>query len=182
MAIETVAIMSPGDMGHAVGRVLGQHGLRVITCLEGRSQRTRGLAKEAGIEDVPSLAELVTQADLILSVLVPAEAVGVAERVAAAMSATGATPVYADCNATSPQTKQRTEPIINGAGGRFVDAGIIGGPPGEGRPPKFFVCGPEAPLLMELELVEPSLFFSQSPRALDRFVSGVRHRLDAVKS
>ena len=42
--------------------------------------------------------------------------------------------------------------------------------------------GPDGqPLLMELELVEPSLFFSQCPRALDRFVSGVRHRLDAVK-
>ena len=39
--------------------------------------------------------------------------------------------------------------------------------------------GPDGrPLLMELELVEPSLFFSQCPTALDRFVSGVRRRLD----
>jgi hypothetical protein len=43
--------------------------------------------------------------------------------------------------------------------------------------------GPDGqPLLMELELVEPSLFFSQCPRALDRFVSAVRRRLDAVRS
>jgi len=43
--------------------------------------------------------------------------------------------------------------------------------------------GPDGqPVLMELELVEPSLFFSQCPRALDRFVSGVRRRLDAVKT
>ncbi len=34
------------------------------------------------------------------------------------------------------------------------------------------------PVLMELELVEPSLFFLQCSSALDRFVSGIRRRLD----
>ena len=37
----TVGILSPGDMGHTVGGVLRQNGLRVITCLKDRSQRTR---------------------------------------------------------------------------------------------------------------------------------------------
>ena len=38
--------------------------------------------------------------------------------------------------------------------------------------------GPDgSPLLMELELVEPSLFFPQSPEALDRFVAGIVRRL-----
>jgi glutathione synthase/RimK-type ligase-like ATP-grasp enzyme len=31
--------------------------------------------------------------------------------------------------------------------------------------------------LMELELIEPSLFFAQAPQALDRYVAGVRRRL-----
>ena len=39
MAIETVAILSPGDMGHAVGQLLRENELRVVTCLAGRSQR-----------------------------------------------------------------------------------------------------------------------------------------------
>ena len=38
----TVAIMSPGDMGHAVASVLGQGGLRVITRLDGRSVQREG--------------------------------------------------------------------------------------------------------------------------------------------
>ena len=39
--------------------------------------------------------------------------------------------------------------------------------------------GPDGePVLMELELVEPSLFFPQCPQALDRFVAGLRRRLD----
>ena len=46
----TVAIMSPGDMGHPWRRC-SRRGLRVITCLEGRSARTRALAAAAGIED-----------------------------------------------------------------------------------------------------------------------------------
>ena len=40
------------------------------------------------------------------------------------------------------------------------------------------VPGPTAaPLVMELELVEPSLFLLQSPPALERFVAGIRRRL-----
>lgn len=33
------------------------------------------------------------------------------------------------------------------------------------------------PVVMELELVEPSLFFDRQPKALDRFVSGLKKRL-----
>ncbi len=40
----TVGILSPGDMGHAIGAVLRQHGLRVLTSLQGRSTRTVVLA------------------------------------------------------------------------------------------------------------------------------------------
>lgn len=38
--------------------------------------------------------------------------------------------------------------------------------------------GPDGrPVVMELELIEPSLFFPQSPQALARFVAGIRRRL-----
>ena len=40
MKIQTVGLLSPGDMGHVVGQVLGSHGMPVLTCLEGRSART----------------------------------------------------------------------------------------------------------------------------------------------
>ena len=32
VGVKTVAIQSPGDMGHAVGKVLGENGFDVITC------------------------------------------------------------------------------------------------------------------------------------------------------
>ena len=46
MGVKTIAIQSPGDMGHAVGKVLRENGFDVITCLAGRSQRTKDLARE----------------------------------------------------------------------------------------------------------------------------------------
>ena len=110
MGLNTIAILSPGDMGHGVGKVLVEHGYRVITCLAGRSQRTRDLAARAGFLDVPSLQDMTSQADLIMSVLVPAEAVGVARAVADAMRATGTPRPFADCNAVSPSRQPRWPP------------------------------------------------------------------------
>ena len=69
MSVHTVAILSPGDMGSGVGFALGQNDIDVITCLRGRSNRTRQLAAEAHFRDIPTLGLLVEQADLILSIL-----------------------------------------------------------------------------------------------------------------
>lgn len=152
MPLKSVAILTPGDMGHAVGRALREHGLEVLTCLRGRSQRTHALAQEAGIRDVPTLEALVAQADLVLSIVVPEAAQEVARRVAAALRATGAGTLYADCNAISPETTARVAHTIGAAGGRFIDASIIGGPPGAGRPPpRFYVAGPHARAMEALD-------------------------------
>ena len=125
----TVGILSPGDMGHTVGNVLRENGLRVITCLHGRSPRTRELAEKAGIVDVPTYSQLVTEADLILSIMVPAEAMSAASAVAAALQQTDTTLTYTDCNAIAPQTVRKLGDVITAAGGTFVDASIIGPPP-----------------------------------------------------
>ena len=151
MSIQRIAILSPGDMGHAVGHALGESGLDVITCLRGRSERTRKLAVQGDIRDVPSLEVLVSQADLVLSILVSAEARNVAERVADALKATGASTPFADCNATSPQTALDIEDIITTAGGRFIDGSIIGGPPGKGKPPRFYVSGQHSGIMSQLD-------------------------------
>src|SRR3972149_5777831 len=78
MTPRVVGIPSPGDMGSAIGRVLQEHGLEVVTCLEGRSELTRLRAREAGFREVASYDDLVREADLLLSVLVPSEALAVA--------------------------------------------------------------------------------------------------------
>ena len=151
MGLETIAILSPGDMGHGVGKALGEHGYDVITCLSGRSQRTRGLAAAGGFRDVPSLEEMTSQADLIMSILVPAEAVGVARLVADAMRASGTARPFADCNAVSPRSASVVESIIGDAGGDYIDGGIIGGSPARGAAPRIYTSGPRADLMDELD-------------------------------
>ena len=141
--IQTIGVMSPGDMGHSVGNVLRENGLRVISCLGDRSERTKGLAAEAGIEDVPTYADLVQEADLLLSILVPAQAMNAAQRVAETLAKTGADLAYADCNAIAPQTVRAVGEIITGAGGTFIDGSIVGGPPRGESHPRLYVSGPD---------------------------------------
>ncbi len=150
MRIETVALLSPGDMGHAVGQVLVSNGVRVITCLENRSERTRLLARRARIEDVPTYRELVRQADLLLSIVVPSEAYQTAKAVVESISKKGTSLLYADCNAISPETVSRIERLISEAGARFVDVSIIGPPPVKKGTTRFYVSGPDTDALRGL--------------------------------
>jgi 3-hydroxyisobutyrate dehydrogenase-like beta-hydroxyacid dehydrogenase len=150
MTVQTVGILSPGDMGHAVGAVLVNNGINVITCLEGRSNRTRELARQAGIQDVLTYQSLVRDVDIVLSVLVPAEAKNAAALVSAALEETGLKITYADCNAIAPQTVQEIGNIITAAGSNFVDAGIIGGPPGPGVMNRIYVSGPDTEAVEQL--------------------------------
>ena len=149
MTITTIGLLSPGDMGHSVGAVLQRNGLQVLTCLDGRSERSRALAAEAGIEDTASITELVDAADIFLSILPPARAVENAERIAAALRETGADLLYVDCNAIAPRTAQAVAAVVTAAGARFADIGIIGAPP---RRPgtRFYASGPGAEELLQL--------------------------------
>ena len=151
MKLETIAILSPGDMGHAVGRVLKQRDFRVVTCLNGRSARTRSLAKTAGLEELPTIAELVATSDLILSIVAPVGAMPLARVLAAAITKTGVRPYFAECNAVSPRTAAQINSLITVAGGRFIDASIIGPPPGKGEAPRFYTSGIHAPVMSRLQ-------------------------------
>lgn len=150
MAIRTVGLLSPGDMGHSIGGVLHANGLTVLSCLGDRSERTRSLAKQAGIADTPSLDDLVREAGVLLCVLVPARAVAVAEEVAAAIRRTNADLLYVDCNAIAPATVRRIGDAILAAGGRFADAGIVGPPPRKPGTTRFYASGPGAQEFAEL--------------------------------
>lgn len=147
---DTIGILSPGDMGHTVGDVLRQNGLRVITCLEGRSARTRALAEKAGIIDVPTYRQLVTEATLVLSIMVPAQAMSAAEAIANALRETDTRLTYADCNAIAPQTVRKLGEVITSAGSTFVDASIIGPPPRIPGATRFYASGSELEAFLAL--------------------------------
>ena len=147
----TVGLLSPGDMGSAVGKRMSEHAANVLTCLAGRSDRTKALAEVAGIGVVASLEELVTSCDIVISIMVPSEALGAARSVAGAIEKVKKALPYADCNAIAPSTAKQIGEAVAGAGGKPIDAGIIGGPPkGESPNTRFYASGKDAELFARL--------------------------------
>jgi len=141
-----IGFLHPGEMGSAVGAAARAAGARVVWASEGRSPDTRSRAVAAEFEDVGTLAALVAQSDFILSICPPDAAVEVA-RSAAARRFAG---VYIDANAVSPATARTIAAIIEGAGGRFVDGGIIGPPPAKRGKSRLYLSGREAALVAAL--------------------------------
>jgi len=137
----TVAVMAQGTMGAGVGKRLHERGATVRTLLSGRSEASAGRARAAGMVPAADERELLSGADFFLSILPPAEAEGLASRLAPALQSLAVKPVYVDCNAISPQTAARVAAIVEPTGAAFVDGGIIGGPPRDGYSPAIYASG-----------------------------------------
>jgi 3-hydroxyisobutyrate dehydrogenase-like beta-hydroxyacid dehydrogenase len=150
MSIKTIGLLSPGDMGNVVAKVVQSHGLRVLTCLKGRSERTRMLAREANIDDVPSYEALVSETEMLLCIVVPEAALSTARLVADALRKAGKTTTYVDCNAIAPETVKAIGEVITSAGSRMIDVGIIGSPPRQPGITRFYASGPEVERFVEL--------------------------------
>ena len=149
MTTPVVAIQAQGAMGAGIAARLTAHGVTVLTSLEGRSAASAARAAAAGMQPVP-LARF-GQADAVLSILPPSEAEATAAALAPILAAAAAPPLYADCNAVSPETMGRIGALLDGHGLRVVDAGIIGGPPREGYAgPVVYASGAAAPVLAAL--------------------------------
>ena len=125
----TVGIVSPGAMGSAVGGSLIRGGARVVATVTGRSERTRRLAGRAGLELVPSLADVVRSAGVVLSIVPPDQA----ESVAAELDGS---PLLVDLNAVSPDTARRISSQVDGS--------ISGPPPLRAGTTRIYLSGPRA--------------------------------------
>jgi 3-hydroxyisobutyrate dehydrogenase-like beta-hydroxyacid dehydrogenase len=136
-------------MGSAVGRRLVEQGLRVTTVVGGRSQESAKRARDAGMLAVDE-AEAV-KADFVLSIVPPAAALPLAEKLLPLLQANRQKPIYVDCNAVQPKTVAAIASVITSTGCPFVDAGIIGGPP---KPdyagPTFYASGEAAARFADL--------------------------------
>jgi 3-hydroxyisobutyrate dehydrogenase-like beta-hydroxyacid dehydrogenase len=115
-------------MGTAVGSALASVGHDVVWASEGRSDATRDRA--SAFRDVGSIADIAGEADVVFSVVPPHAAVEVARSLA------GFGGIYVDANAVAPATAAG----LGGALARFVDGGIVGGPPA----PRLYLSGAEA--------------------------------------
>lgn len=147
--IPTVAIVAPGNMGAGVAERLAEQKVTVLTSLTGRSEATAQRARAAGMQAVDD--RQLAEADFVLSIVPPGEALALAQRLAPVLTAGNNKPVYVDCNAVSPSTLLAIAQTIAPTDCAFVDAGIIGPPPQPGsNNTKFYASGPAAKTFVRL--------------------------------
>ncbi|HUI36815.1 MAG TPA: NAD(P)-binding domain-containing protein, partial [Gaiellaceae bacterium] len=143
MAVETIGVLHPGEMGAAVAAVLRGQGRRVVWASKGRTAETRERAEAAGLDDVGTPAE-VARNGVIFSICPPHAALEVARSLGPFEG------LYVDANAVSPATAQEVAEVVHAAGGRFVDGGIVGSPPREAGSTRLYLSGDEADTVAEL--------------------------------
>jgi hypothetical protein len=124
----TVGLFHPGEMGAALGAALLDAGHEVLWASEGRSEATR--VRAADFVDAGSVANVVARSEVVVSVVPPSAAVELAE------SLPPFDGIYVDANAVSPATAVRVSSTVK----RFVDGGIVGGPPA----PRVYLSGDDA--------------------------------------
>jgi 3-hydroxyisobutyrate dehydrogenase-like beta-hydroxyacid dehydrogenase len=137
MNARTIALLHPGEMGAAVGACLVGRGHRVLWTSQGRSAATGSRAKAAGLEDAGTFEQALKPADIVLSVCPPHAATATARAVAG----TKFRGIFVDCNAIAPDTVREAARIVEAAGAKFVDGGIVGPPPAKSGSSRIYLCG-----------------------------------------
>ncbi|KAK7745511.1 hypothetical protein SLS53_003010 [Cytospora paraplurivora] len=130
----TIGILSIGDMGMGVAKLLVAKGFSVATNGSGRSKDTLERVKAAQVTDLRSDADLVRKCDVILSIVPPRDAQATAQRIIDAMQLVTKEkpPLYlADLNAVAPSTVKAIAKAIENAQVpiTLIDGAFLGGPP-----------------------------------------------------
>jgi putative dehydrogenase len=151
MSFQRVGIMSIGEMGFHWAKLLKSHSVDVLTYDKDRGEVSRQRAANAGVTSVASMATLVQDADLIVSIVVPSAAKRVAAKVAQAVAKSGRKDLlFLDANAISPITADAIAKRLTPAGVSFVDGCIIGSAARMGKGTLVYVSGPKADRLRSL--------------------------------
>ncbi|KAI8630433.1 6-phosphogluconate dehydrogenase [Xylariaceae sp. FL1651] len=133
-SLAKIGIISIGDMGMGIAKLLVANGFSVATNCKGRSNDTVERARSAQVEIFRSDEHLAEACDVILSVVPPRDAVATAQRIIDAVTGLfrRSSPLYfADLNAVAPSTTKSIAALFEQTRGqvRFIDGAIIGGPP-----------------------------------------------------
>ncbi|KAI1168460.1 6-phosphogluconate dehydrogenase [Nemania serpens] len=139
LPLAKIGVISIGDMGMGIAKLLIANGFSVATNCKGRSNDTVERAKSAQVEIYKSDEHLAEACDIILSVVPPRDAAATAQRIVDAVTGPfrRSEPLYfADLNAVAPSTTKSIAALFEQTRGqvRFIDGAIIGGPPAPPKP------------------------------------------------
>jgi len=180
----TIAVLYPGEMGSAFGKLLRSGGFHVITTAEGRSSRTQRRCLDAGLSVFDSLEEVLQLSDVVLSLVSPNAALPLANEVA--MHVTGRTRrlIYLDVNSISPMTVAQISTLFADTPVDFLDAALFGLATQLQHRGTIYISGPSAQELVQMFM--PLLLaknVGDSPgraSALKMIVSGISKGLSGL--
>lgn len=137
-----IAILGAGAMGGNVGAALSRAGFTVSTLTHGRSGETITRAAKANMQPKQNLTQLLNDTDIFLSIMPPALALDIAQKVATEAKTNNLSFTFVECNAISPDHTKQIAALFQGTNIKFIDAGIIGGPPNtDGYKPVLYISG-----------------------------------------
>ncbi|WP_219416020.1 NAD(P)-dependent oxidoreductase [Pseudonocardia nigra] len=138
----TIGVLHPGQMGAAIAAQAVLTGNRVLWLPAGRSPATHDRALEAGLVPVPTLAELLAESAVVLSLCPPAAADDVARQVAAV----GFRGVFVEANAVNPARVTVLADELEARGTVVVDGSVIGPPPSASSGARLYLAGAPEPV------------------------------------
>jgi 3-hydroxyisobutyrate dehydrogenase-like beta-hydroxyacid dehydrogenase len=122
-----VGVLYPGEMGTAVARALRGAGYRVVTTLQGRGEKTRRNCRDAGLEELATLKDVLDTASVLLVLVPPAAAVEIAQTCRDLLDQLGGRRLtYVDLNSVAPETVRQVAGVFATAAVDFVDGAISG--------------------------------------------------------
>ncbi|OSZ67780.1 NAD(P)-dependent oxidoreductase [Hydrogenophaga sp. IBVHS2] len=142
--MDRIGIIGFGEVGRIFAAGLRAAGVREVVAwdLKFADPKVADQARAAGVQPVGGMAGLCAQQPgLVISAVTASQALQVAQE-AAPHIAPGT--VLLDLNSASPGTKQQAAAAIDGAGGRYVEAGVMTSVPPYGIRVPMLLGGPHA--------------------------------------
>jgi len=129
-----IGIVGYGEVGKILSRALREKGLWVgawdlVFPDSNRGPEMKARARDDRVEPCESLAALLARADIVISAVTAANALDVASEAAPFMRSAA---FFLDLNSASPTTKAKAAKLIDGAGGYYVEAGVMASVPSHG--------------------------------------------------
>ena len=147
------AVVSVGLVGFGeVGRIFAQALLPTVAVVSAWDVKfaepaTRRETQIPGVYAADSLADLCQRSQLVISAVTASSTLAVAREAAAHLNANSC---FLDLNSASPGAKQQAGALIEAAGGRYVEAGVMTSVPPHGIGVPMLIGGPHAAALLPL--------------------------------
>lgn len=152
-----IGLIGYGEVGKILAAALVEQGAKWVGCYDRllgdplSAGPMEAHAYKAGVQVVPSMAELLAKAELVISAVTASQTLPVARA-----AANGIRPAtwFIDLNSASPGTKGECSGLIDAAGGRYIECAVMTSVPPHGIKVPMLLGGPFAgairPLLSSL--------------------------------